>query len=416
MKNKGKNTVTENMGHVLDSVESILNDGTAKARILLVEDSKVNAMLLQQILSSAGFSNLEVAGNGLEGLEKLESFGPDIIILDIVMPQMDGLEFCRKVRRDEHYKRYRDIPILVQTALSNKEEKSRIFKVGATDYVVKPYDAEELVARVRVHLERQELFKDLQSSKERVAEELYQAQKMQAVLMPAASRIADLEGVFNVNIDSYARTSSEMGGDFWGAERISDNEFSIYIVDFSGHGVTAALNTFRLHTLMQIYENEKMDPGGYLTVLNRELQKLLPVEQFATVFYGLVNVAENRLYYATAAAPNPVIVHSGKGEHTLINASGIPLGVKKGHVYETQHTPFYPGDLVLLYSDALIETENAGGDFLLEADVIEIVKKAAAKEGNLARETRDSLVKEFSRECMDNIRDDLTISVYYRKK
>ncbi|HEU5047304.1 MAG TPA: response regulator [Rickettsiales bacterium] len=124
-----------------------------ECRILIVEDDLFSRMIIKKVFQKEGFRNIEEAENGLIGLQKVHSFRPDMVISDIVMPQMDGGEMCRRIRRDSDPVIAR-IPILIQTALTQPEDKELIFAAGATDYICKPVDAREIITRSVVHLER----------------------------------------------------------------------------------------------------------------------------------------------------------------------------------------------------------------------------------------------------------------------
>ncbi|MBF0333963.1 MAG: response regulator, partial [Alphaproteobacteria bacterium] len=119
-------------------------------RVLVIEDSETNRRLLDALLRAAGIQTIAFAVDGIDGLEKVESFQPDLVVLDIMMPRMDGFEVCRRLRAlPEH----RSLPILVQTGLETAQERTEAFRAGATDLVIKPLNGAEFLARVRVHLQ-----------------------------------------------------------------------------------------------------------------------------------------------------------------------------------------------------------------------------------------------------------------------
>ncbi len=141
-----------------------------ESRILLVEDDMLTRTILAKLLRVEGFTHILEAENGEEGLEKVRSFRPDLIIADIKMPKMDGFEMCRAIRHDPDPAISRT-PILVQTALKQMKDKARIFEMGATDYVTKPIDPAEITARCIVHLEREIIIRRLRKVNEQLARE-----------------------------------------------------------------------------------------------------------------------------------------------------------------------------------------------------------------------------------------------------
>lgn len=370
------------------------------ATILLVDDMEFNLLILKEILASYGFANVELAKNGKEALEKTRDLKPDLVILDLIMPEMDGFEYCQTIRSDPDQQR---LPILVQTALTVPEQRKKAFAAGATDFVAKPIDADEIIARSLVHLERQKLLDDLIVSRKRIEQELNDARQMQQVLLPTEQYLDTLYKDYGIKIEALFETSSEMGGDFWGTHPISEKELALYIIDFSGHGVTAALNTFRLHTLMQEHAMVTQDPGEYLTILNESITPLLSADQFATMFYGIINTEKNLLSYATAASTSPIIILPN--EQHIIDGKGFPIGISNEATYETKHSNFTKGSSLLLYSDALIESENKEGNFLEVKEIMSILKQNKDNMFN-------ALVNEFNTHYKHSLRDDLTINLY----
>lgn len=382
--------------------------------ILIVDDMEFNRLVLKEVLSSHGFTNLEFACNGKEAIEKLELFLPSLVILDLVMPEMDGFELCQQFRA---FPTLKNIPILIQTALSVPEQKAKAFAAGATDFITKPVDTKELIARTKVHLERHELYDGLKRQQKRMLGELNEAKKMQKVLMPSNDLIHKIETDFQCLARSHFATSSELGGDFWGVHLLSETELGIYIVDFSGHGVTAALNTFRLHTIMQERLATAKNPGEYLTVLNKVLIKLLSVGQFATMFYGVIDTEANTIRYATAACPMPLVFRKDGNEPVeFVSGKGFPLGVTEDAIYETKEITFGPNDLILLYSDALIETANESNHFFTEELVSQFILDNIGDSSNAAIDRMfENLIANFMKDYGVRLNDDLTVCLFSRK-
>jgi sigma-B regulation protein RsbU (phosphoserine phosphatase) len=143
--------------------------------ILVVDDTEFNRTLITAMLHQAGFRRIEHAVDGIDALKKIGDELPDLVILDIVMPGLDGFEVCRHLRADP---RFSDLPVLVQTALSNTEDRNKAFQLGTTDLITKPIDRNELLARVRIHLENRVLIQDLQLYRARLESELGMAREM----------------------------------------------------------------------------------------------------------------------------------------------------------------------------------------------------------------------------------------------
>lgn len=345
----------------------------AGARVMIVDDNRVNRHLLLALLERGGISRVEMAEDGNDALARMEGFRPDLILLDLMMPNLDGFEMCRRLRADP---RWADLPVLVQSSLSRAEDRARAFAAGATDYVTKPINAIELLSRVRIHLQNRALVSDLRMYRQRTEAELELARKMQERLMPSAERLAESEAATGVAIDAHFAPSSELGGDFWDFRRDGRGRLVVYLVDFSGHGVAAALNTFRLHAIVQRMDFDAFDPSEFLAAVNRRLCALLPNGQFATMLAGVVDPETDRFLYASAGSTRPMMWGPGEAEPTLCDSSGLPLGLLPSVTYETRSVALPPGGRLFFYSDAAIEIPvgPAGDDVLDEAGLTDLIR------------------------------------------
>ncbi|HEC14634.1 MAG TPA: serine/threonine-protein phosphatase, partial [Rhodospirillales bacterium] len=177
--------------------------------------------------------------------------------------------------------------------------------------------------------------------------------------------VGDIETRYGISLQSHYRTSSELGGDFWGLSPLDDDRFSVFNVDFSGHGVSAAINTFRLHTLMKERKlSPSSTPSEHMAELNRHLATLMPIGQFATMFFGIVDIGADKVVYSGAAAPSPLLMTPGTDEPVLLDASGLPLGISKSASYKDKVIDFPAGSSLFLFSDALFESPDKNGDIL----------------------------------------------------
>ncbi len=350
------------------------------ASILIVDDRKLMRQMIGGFLKKSGFNNLSFAEDGVLALEALETAQPELVILDLYMPNMDGYEVCSRLRGDP---RWSDLPVLFQTAANSDKERAKVFAVGATDLVTKPINPPELVARIRLHLENRMLIRRLSRYRVRMDAELHAAHSMQEALLPDDATVNDIAARHDLRIGSHYAACSELGGDIWSMRSLDDHRLAFYLADFSGHGVGASLNTFRLHTFMERQELDLADPGACLTELNAFLSHVLPTGQFATMFYGVIDTASDALTYAAAASPSPILGREATGgDIKLCPSEGFPIGVNKSASYDTREMPFAPGTFLLLYSDALIETPSPGAPLLSEPDLTDFVEECVSARGS----------------------------------
>lgn len=333
------------------------------ACVLVVDDVELNRKVLSHSLRGHGYRNVMVACDGAEALALTRTHKPDLVVLDIMMPGMDGFTYIENIRREAEYN---GMPILVQTVLTDVDKKVRAFQLGATDYICKPIDPGELCARTKVHLNQKLLIEDLHIFRQRMQVELEAARHMQDRLLPTPQQIQMCERLFNFSIAYHFETSSTLGGDCWGMRPLSDQRLAIYMFDFSGRGISSAMNVFRMHTLIHELIGNAGDPGKFLGNLNRYLHPLLARDELATMFYGILDIDANCLAYATAATPPALLFNQLESTASLLESSGYPLGALPTTSFETRYTPFAEGDALALYSDCLNETQNVSHEFITD--------------------------------------------------
>ena len=174
-----------------------------------------------------------------------------------------------------------------------------------------------------------------------------------------------------------------LGGDFWQIFPLSKTRLGFYICDFSGHGVASALNTFRLHALVSQNNLHLKTPALFLKHLNKQMHLLLPRGQFATMFLGILDTRKKTLTYSGAGAPNPIFIRKGRGR--LLASEGLPLGILPNPEYQNSCIELQKGDILLLYSDALIEAPNKNGKRLginvFKNKAIKLIAKKKLEDG-----------------------------------
>ena len=388
-------------------MQSIENDLLAQifaSSILIVEDNEINRVFLEKMLHARGFTHLLSVASAEEALAQIDAFNPDLVILDIMMPGMDGFECCAMIR-SQH--KYRNLPILIQTSIVEPGLRVKAFEMGATDFVSKPVYAEELCARVMVHLEKRHSLNTLQLYRNRIEIELESARQLQLAILPNSDELAEIKRACHLDISACFQPSSEIGGDFWGAKMLFPHQTAFWLIDFSGHGVAGALNAFRLQAYLKEYSSLTARPGEYLSHLNDKLLHLLLRGQFATMFYGIIDTQSSQLFYACACAPHPIILRKNSAKPEMIDGSGTPLGIGM-HLYSTQSVAFAAGDTLVLYSDAMTETPNQAGECITEAQIMELL---ARHRGASAAEIKRTLFDYFMLHTNHTISDDLTITV-----
>ena len=226
---------------------------------------------------------------------------------------------------------------------------------------------------IRQRDEAEKLSRELEAYGERVARELEMARETQTVLLPDMQTVQEIYRLHGLHVDSRFQPSSELGGDFWGLRSLDASRVAVMAVDFSGHGINAALNTFRLHALLDSDRQHVDDPATFLQHLNRRISPLLPAGQYATMFYGVIDSNSDIMTYAGAATPSPLVFLPDRDEPLVGSGVGFPIGMFDGSTYENLQLPFPVGASLLLYSDAVTEGKMPDGRRLEEAGLIQVL-------------------------------------------
>ena len=187
-------------------------------------------------------------------------------------------------------------------------------------------------------------------------EQLEAAIALQTDMLPSASRVAQIQLHCPLDLSSYYQPLDGIGGDIWGIELTGPQRVMIYLADFTGHGVAAALNTARLHSFVHMMWQRTGRPGPLLRKLNQRLNEVLPTGQFATMFCATIDFAMQKIEYASAGAPQQIYRASSQHPFEVISQSSLPLGILHDVAYESKARPFFEGGALILYSDGLVET------------------------------------------------------------
>ncbi|MFT6557600.1 SpoIIE family protein phosphatase [Sneathiella sp.] len=379
------------------------------ARILVVEDSDLIRELIGACLMTDGYFNISYAENGQDALEVIELQVPDLIVLDLEMPIMDGFELCKELRSRQSTA---SIPILIQSGRDTAADITRAFDLGATDMIVKPIKKFEILARTKVHLEHRFFVEKLTDFHDRVASELEQARQLQLDICPSKEELISFHSLYGLRIGWHYEPSSELGGDIGGIYPIDENRIAFYIADFSGHGVAAALNTFRMQTWLSSSANLYSSPDLLLKALNQFLYQSLPRGSYATMLFGCLDLTNNVLEYSAAGTQPPLLKQSSApfDLFSLFESKGMPLGLRPDWDYALNIVDFPIGAQLILYSDALVEVDLTDGGFLgekgLEQEVNEIWK---THHEHSPTKCLSELIDRFHRRAGSNANDDLTI-------
>lgn len=357
-----------------------MTESIAGASVLVVDDTAVNRRILRAILERAGAVVSEAPG-GEEALRLVRAAPPDLLLLDIMMPGMDGLQVCAALKGDPATS---DVPIIVVSSLSETADRIRGLSAGAEDYVTKPFDAGEVLARVATHLRirrltrsLRELNRELTDRQQRIDEDLRAAAEIQRTLLPRAGASAP-----RLAFEWLFEPCATIGGDIFDVVSLGAGRTAIYVLDVSGHGVPAALVTVSVSQSLAPMSGIILDPRGEASPPSEVLARLdaeYPFERFDMFFtmaYLTFDAATGLLRYSSAGHPPPLLLRPGQRPRPL-EEGGTIVGLGVGTTFDEGSVVLEPGDRLALCTDGVLETASPSGELFGAARLDDALARGA---------------------------------------
>ncbi len=338
--------------------------------VLLVDDNATNLQVLYQTLDGSGY-RLLTARSGEQALSIAARIHPAMILLDIMMPGLDGFETCRRLKSDPETA---ESAVIFLSALGEAKDKVKGLELGAVDYIAKPFDPEEVIARVDTHLK----IRRLERSLVRKNRELEEANQRMRLDLEAAARVQQSflpEGPPDSNgadIVWKYRPCEELAGDYLNVWAFDDRHIGMYILDVSGHGVRSSLLAVSVARSLStaggstsLLTEPSDDPAGYAIVspakVAKRLNTLYPMDfrarLYFTFLYGILDTESRHLRFVSAGNRGPALVRSG-GSVEFHDVPAVPIGLFPESEYEDSLLELHPGDRMYLYTDGLSEERN----------------------------------------------------------
>ncbi len=328
--------------------------------ILLVDDDRIHSRLLQARLSAQGYRVVMVE-SGEAALEQARLSPPTLILCDWLMDGIDGLDVCRACKSDPSLE---SAHFILLTSRSRVEDRVRGLDCGADDFLSKPVDPDELLARVRSGIrlhqanERlKDLAEELRLQKARLDQELEEAASYVRSLFPEAMTGA-------VRVESRFEPSHELGGDSFDFFWLDAEHFILYLADASGHGLAAAFPSISVHNQLRSRSLpvDLRDPAAVLQALNAGFQMERHQGRYLTIWYGVYQRSSRTLRYASAGHP-PALLWSRTGTFPSrwLRGQGMAVGLFQESTYATESLEVGEGGCLLVYSDGLYEVPRPDG-------------------------------------------------------
>jgi sigma-B regulation protein RsbU (phosphoserine phosphatase) len=342
----------------------------SEVTVVIVDDEPVSRMTMAARLRKMGHRVLE-ADNGRRGLDLIRRERPHLAVVDWLMPQIDGPTLCQLVRQDRELK---SVQVILMTSNDQPAQIAEGLERGADDFLSKAASKEEIFARVLAGLRASALVREIEAATDELSRSNRLLEDKQAELegeLRSAARFVEsllpAEGspVPGISVAWQFVPSLALGGDLFGISRYGDEDLCLFMLDASGHGVSAALraasmSTFlRPDTLAQVVGST--EPEAVLTEANRRFP-LTPDGDYFTLWYGRLHVSSRRLVFASAGHAGAVVGRQ-EGSSEWLSAPTFPLGFDLSATFQAQQIELAPHDRLLLMSDGLYEVPSPEGDF-----------------------------------------------------
>jgi sigma-B regulation protein RsbU (phosphoserine phosphatase) len=388
----------------------ILPDMPAKPVILAVDDTPENLDVVKGILASS--YTVKAAINGSMALKIAEKQAPDLILLDIMMPDMNGYEVCQRLKSNPATK---DIPVIFLTAMDQTTDEASGFELGAADYITKPVNPPILKARVKTHLALKQSMDELQNAygiiklqKDRMEEELNIGRDIQMSMLPLEFPAFPEREEFSIH--ALLEPAREVGGDFYDFFFINEDEICLVVGDVSGKGVPAALFMAVTKTMIKTRAMDDPSPSSIVTSVNDEMSEDNPSCMFVTLFIAICNVRTGKFRYTNAGHNPPYVKRKDGHLECLDERHGPIIGAVEGLAYRESHIELAEGDAFLVFTDGVTEAMDPDGQLYSDNRLERLLDQLSYKTARDLAEKALASVEEFAASAEQA--DDITIMAF----
>jgi phosphoserine phosphatase RsbU/P len=354
---------------------------TSEQSILIVDDTEANVDILVEMLGDE--YDIRVAMDGRSALEQIAQQAPDLVLLDIMMPVMSGIEVLEELKQDQVL---RHIPVIMISAVEEIKTVVHCIEKGAEDYLPKPFEPVLLRARIRASLEKkrfhdaeQRYLYTIMETQEILNNDLLEAAEYVRSLLPEALSMGPIAARWCFI------PSTHLGGDAFGYHWLDDDHFVMYLLDVCGHGVGAALLSISIMNMIRsgsLPNATFHDPGSVLKALNERFQMDTQHDKYFTIWYGVYHKGTRRLVFGSAGHPPPVLITGPSGKESIVQklkAVGAPIGWDIDNIFENASCQCDDSARLYIFSDGTYEIKKSGGALMTHQEFTEVLAASAEK-------------------------------------
>lgn len=357
-----------------------------RRRVLVIDDSKLNRAIVRNTLSKLDM-DVEEAADGMEGLDLLGSRRFDLVLVDVIMPNLDGFGFLERFKKNM---KQDFVPVILMTGTEDLNTKIKGLNTGADDYLMKPLNENELAARVNSLLRLKAMHDELYEKNMIIRKELDIAQKVQQFIIPR-----DFSFISYPSVNGRYLPIEDIGGDFFDCYRLGDDT-GILIADVTGHGIPAAMVMTMSKLIFGVYAAQIDSPSVLLSRINNELRKLILDNQYITAFYLIYDAEKKQLRFTNAGHARPLYYRKSSGKMLALDTDGLFVGIKEDTEYQEKTLSVQEGDRLFLYTDGITELKNASREEFGEKRLAKYIADNADAEGGAFCDGLIAEVRAFS--------------------
>ncbi|MEH6591807.1 MAG: SpoIIE family protein phosphatase [Halioglobus sp.] len=371
-----------------------MSEEQPKPVVLAVDDTPENLDVVRGILVPE--YKVKVVTNGAAALKVAASQPPDIILLDIMMPDMDGYEVCRQLKANPLTA---DIPVIFLTAKDQTADEAEGFALGAADYIHKPVNPPILQARVKTHVALKQSMDDLQqlsqalaAAKERMEVELNVGRDIQKSMLPEVA-----PNRREITLSARMDAAREVGGDFYDYFMLNEDELCFCVADVSGKGVGAALFMAMTKLLIKSRAVDDQQPSEIMTRVNSDLAKDNPECMFVTVFLAKINLLDGTVTYTNAGHNPPLIRRASGVVEEVLDQHGPVAAIEENKNYGQSTLTLHPDDVLLVFTDGVTEALDVQENLYSDQRLLEALQSVEEASASIVLQSVSDSVDEFSR-------------------
>lgn len=345
-------------------------------QVLVVDDQATNRAILVWLLEDDGHEVIE-AKDGLEAVNLFQEHAIDFILMDVMMPVMDGLQAAKKIKSISSDGNH--VPIIFLTALDDDKALSECLESGGDDFLSKPYNEAVLRAKIRAHLRIRELTQQINENNKELTLHNSRWQREKNIVSHIFNKAMEHNLSDCSNLRSYIAPASSFNGDLLLSAPSPSGGLYVFLGDFTGHGLGASIGTLPIANSFDQLVKRHLSVGEMADEFNRMLLTMLPDYMFCCASILELNHQGDSVQLWIGGLPDGYILNADGTVKEPVKSRNMPLGIEKTEKFNKgfEVKSLKPGERIILFTDGIIEAENPKGEFFTESGLLGVFKDGA---------------------------------------